>query len=319
VTPAEPNSDYGTAGLDAGWAFVRRATNLEYDNTVRDLLGTSTTIGNQFPAEEVRLGFNNNAAALSVLPDLAQQYLTPAETLAAAAVTTNMAKLLPRAPTTAGVDACAQQLIAALGQRAYRRPPAAADTTLLVSIFNIGNATDFSTGVRLVVETVLQSPKFLHLIEYGRAPVASDPSIAVTGGSAPNPTQVVRLDDWERASRLSYLTTSWPIGFDIWGSMPDDALFAATSGGNLSTDADIAAQATGVLADPKAHDMVTDFHNQWLGFDAVASVEKDAVVYPDYTSTIAGLMRQEAQTFLDDVVRNEEGSFETISTAPYTL
>jgi hypothetical protein len=296
--------------VDPGPSFVRRVTHTEYDNTIRDLLGTPTTIGNQFPTEEVRLGFDNNAAALSVSPDLAEQYLTAAETLAAAAVTTNMATLVPCDPTTTGVDACGQQFIAAFGQRAYRRPLAAADTALLTGVFNVGKATDFATGVRLVVETVLQSPQFLYRIEYGRAPAATDPSIAVTDGSAPNPTQVVRLDDWEMASRLSYL---------IWGSMPDDALFAAAAAGKLSTDADVAAQATRMLADPKAHDMVADFHSQWLSLGAIASVEKDPTVYPAFTSAIAGLMQQEAQAFLDDVVWSEDGSLETIFTAPYTF
>ena len=300
----------GTPSLDPGPAFVRRVTHLEYDNTVRDLLGMPTTIGNQFPSEEVRLGFDNNAAALSVSPDLAAQYLDAAETLAAAAVATSMSNLVPCDPTTAGVDACGQQFIAAFGQRAYRRPLAAADTTLLTGVFNVGKATDFKTGVRLVIETVLQSPQFLYRIEYGRAPAASDPSIAVTDGSAPNPTQIVRLDDWEMASRLSYT---------LWGSMPDDTLFAAATAGKLSTDADIAAQAARMLKDPKAHDMVADFHNQWLSLSAISALEKDATIYPAFTSTIAGLMQQEAQMFLDDVVWNENGSLETIFTAPYTF
>jgi hypothetical protein len=309
VIPAEPNSDC-TASVDPGPAFVRRVTHAEYDNTIRDLLGMPTTIGDQFPTEEVRLGFDNNAAALSVSPDLAQQYLTAAETLATAAVTTNMAKLVPCDPTTAGVDACGQQFIAAFGQRAYRRPLAAADTTLLMGVFNVGKATDFATGVRLVVETVLQSPQFLYRIEYGRAPVASDPSIAVTDGSAPNPTQVVRLDDWETASRLSYM---------LWGSMPDDTLFAAAAAGKLSADADIAAQAARMLKDPKAHEMVADFHDQWLGVSAIGALEKDSTVYPSFTTTIAGLMQQETAMFLDDVVWNENGTLSTLFTAPYTF
>ena len=301
----------GTPSLDPGPAFVRRVTHTEYDNTIRDLLGMPTTIGDQFPTEEVRLGFDNNAAALSVSPDLAQQYLTSAETLAAAATTgANMAKLVPCDPTTAGVDACGQQFIAAFGQRAYRRPLAAADTTLLTGVFNVGKATDFATGVRIVVETVLQSPQFLYRIESGRAPVASDPSIAVTDGSAPNPTQIVRLDDWEMASRLSYM---------LWGSMPDDTLFAAAAAGKLSADADIAAQAVRMLKDPKAHDMVADFHDQWLGVSAIGALEKDPTVYPSFTTTIAGLMQQETAMFLDDVVWNENGTLSTIFTAPYTF
>jgi Protein of unknown function (DUF1592)/Protein of unknown function (DUF1588)/Protein of unknown function (DUF1587)/Protein of unknown function (DUF1595)/Protein of unknown function (DUF1585) len=309
LTPAQ-TAALCAAAVDPGPAFVRRMTHLEYDNTIRDLLGTPTTVGEQFPPEEVRLGFDNNAAALSVSPGLAEQYLDAAETLATAAVTTNMAALVSCDPTTKGVDVCGQQFIAAFGQRAYRRPVSASDAALLKTVFDAGKATDFATGVRLVIETILQSPQFLYRIEVGRAPAASDPSIAVTDGSAPNPTKVVRLDDWEMASRLSYL---------LWGSMPDDQLFAAAAAGKLSTEVDIAAQAQRMLKDPKAHDMVADFHSQWLGLDAISTVEKDPTVFKTFTPTIAGLMEQETKMFLDDVVWNENGTLATLFTAPYTF
>jgi Protein of unknown function (DUF1588)/Protein of unknown function (DUF1592)/Protein of unknown function (DUF1585) len=74
-----------------------------------------------------------------------------------------------------------------------------------------------------------------------------------------------------------------------------------------------------MLADPKAHDRVADFHNQWLNLGSVASLEKDAAIYPAFTATIAGLMQQETQLFLDDVVWNESGTLSTFFTAPYTF
>ncbi|HEX7450865.1 MAG TPA: DUF1587 domain-containing protein, partial [Polyangiaceae bacterium] len=136
------------ASVDPGPQVVRRVTRLEYNNTVSDLLGTATTIANQFPTEEVAFGFNNNAAALTVSPELAEQYLDAAETLAKAAVTTNLTKVATCDPTLMGADACAAQFISAFGQRAYRRPLTPADTALLTGVFNAGKATDFATGVR---------------------------------------------------------------------------------------------------------------------------------------------------------------------------
>ena len=50
-----------------------------------------------------------------------------------------------------------------------------------------------------------------------------------------------------------------------------------------------------------------------------STIEKDPTVFPAFTSTIAGLMQQETQTFLDDVVWNENGSLDTFFTAPYTF
>jgi hypothetical protein len=51
----------------------------------------------------------------------------------------------------------------------------------------------------------------------------------------------------------------------------------------------------------------------------VATLEKDATVYPAFNSTIAGLMQQETQLFLDDVVWKENGSLATFFTAPFTF
>jgi hypothetical protein len=305
-----PSKELCATSVDPGPAVVRRVTRLEYNNTVSDLLGTPTTIANQFPTEEVAFGFNNNAAALTVSPELAEQYLDSAETLAKAAVTTNLTKIATCDPTVMAADACAAQFISAFGQRAYRRPLTPADTTLLTGVFNAGKATDFATGVRFVIETVLQSPQFLYRVEFGTTPSASTPTVAVTDGSSPNPSQIVPLDNWEMASRLSYL---------IWASMPDDQLFAAAAAGKLSAPADIQAQAQRLLADPKAHARVADFHNQWLGLSAVATLEKDATIFPSFSPTIAGYMLQETQAFLDDVVWQEKGSLATIFTAPFTF
>ena len=317
------NADAGSAGsgaaatkqlcatsVDPGPQVVRRVTRLEYNNTVSDLLGTPTTIANQFPTEEVAFGFNNNAAALTVSPELAEQYLDAAETLAKAAVSTNLTKIATCDPTLMGADACAAQFISAFGQRAYRRPLTPADTALLTGVFNAGKATDFATGVRFVIETALQSPQFLYRVEFGSPPTTSTPTVTVTDGSSPNPSQVVPLDNWEMASRLSYL---------IWASMPDDQLFAAAAAGKLSAPADIQTQAQRMLADPKAHARVADFHNQWLGLNAVATLEKDPAIFPAFSPTIAGYMLQETQAFLDDVVWQEQGSLAMLFTAPFTF
>src|ERR1700744_5289240 len=112
------------------------------------------------------------------------------------------------------------------------------------------------------------------------------------------------------ASRLSYL---------IWASMPDDQLLAAAAAGKLLAPADIQAQAKRMLADPKAHARVADFHDQWLGLSAVATLEKDPTIFPAFSPTIAGYMLQETQAFLDDVVWQEGGTLSTIFTAPFTF
>ena len=79
------------------------------------------------------------------------------------------------------------------------------------------------------------------------------------------------LDDWEMASRLSYL---------LWSRMPDDALFAAAEAGELATDAEIAAQAQRMLADPQARAAVADFHDQWLASARLTSSTRTRAFFP---------------------------------------
>jgi len=282
-----------------GPSYIRRVNRLEYNNTVRDLLGDTTQPADGFPAEEKRLGFDNNADALSVSPVLAEQYMSAAETVATAALNGRWAALVPCAANTtdaAAVDACGRDFIAKFGQKAYRRPLDADDSAVLTAVFDAGKTTDLKTGIRLVVETALQSPRFLYRVEFG--------AVAASGQT------VVKVDDWEMASRLSYL---------LWHSMPDDALFTAAQAGQLSSSDQIQTQVQRMIADPKARGVTADFYAQWLRVGEVASAEKMPTVFPSYSPAIAGLMQQETEQFLDDVTWDGGGDLRSIFTAPYTF
>ena len=289
----------GSGPPSPGPSYIRRVNRLEYNNTVHDLLGDTSAPADNFPAEEVSLGFDNNAQALSVSPVLAEQYLDAAESLATTAVNSSWAALVPCAPTTTdagAVDACGQAFIKSFGQRAYRRPLDADDVAALTAAFDAGKATDVVTGVRLVIEAALQSPRFLYRVELGGAPPAG--------------ATVVQLDDWEMASRLSYL---------LWHSMPDDTLFAAAAAGKLSAPAEIEAQVQRMVADPKARGMVADYHSQWLRVGEISGVEKDPGIFPAFTPAIAQLMQQETEQFLDFVTWDGPGDLASILTAPFTF
>jgi len=302
------------SGVDSGPTYIRRVNRLEYNNTVHDLLQTSLAPANGFPTEEKRLGFDDNAAVLSVSPLLAEQYMLAAEQLAADAVDNHWSALVPCAATATATDAdaCGRDFIAAFGRRAYRRPPDTDDTAILTAVFNAGKATDLKTGIRLVIATALQSPRFLYRVEFGRTPVASDRRVTVKdpAGAALAEAQIVRLDDWEMASRLSYL---------LWRSMPDDTLLAAAEAGELSTDDQITAQVGRMLADARAHGMIDDFHGQWLRFGEIDGVEKDASMFSGWSASMPGLLRQQAQAFVDDVIWSGDGTLSALFGAPYTF
>src|SRR5690606_34209230 len=75
------------AALDPGRPTLRRLTRVEYDNSVRDLLGVTLRPGaTTFPDDEVGHGFDRMGDVLSTSPLLLERYLLAAEAVAAEAV-----------------------------------------------------------------------------------------------------------------------------------------------------------------------------------------------------------------------------------------
>ncbi len=293
--PPLPPLACGTA-VQPGPAPIRRMTRFEYDNTVRDLLGDTTHPAADFGAEEEALGFNNNAANLVTSSALVEKYMVAAEGIAERA-TEAMSSVVPCDPAAIGEDACAQQFIASFGKRAFRRPLAQDEAELLLGVYQQGRAdADFRAGIEMVIEVALQSPAFLYRVEFGVTPRAGEAT--------------VRLDGWETASRLSYF---------LWGSMPDADLFAAAETGKLATKEDIAAQARRMLDEPRARDATGDFHQQWLHYDRIASVGKDAKLFPSWSPAVGQLMRAETSAFIDHVVFEDGGDLHALLTAPYSF
>ncbi|MFT5042609.1 MAG: mono/diheme cytochrome c family protein [Hyphomicrobiaceae bacterium] len=63
------------ARADGGRVRTRRLNRLEYENTVRDLLGVHTPLQDLLPEDDLADGFSNNTGALSISPVHIQQYM----------------------------------------------------------------------------------------------------------------------------------------------------------------------------------------------------------------------------------------------------
>ncbi|HXK20836.1 MAG TPA: DUF1592 domain-containing protein, partial [Polyangiaceae bacterium] len=275
-----------------GRSPLRRLNRAEYKTTVHDLLGVDAAIVDTFPPDNAGLGFTNNADVLSVKNLLAEAYMTGSEGFTKAALA-NIATLVPC--SAAGDDACAKQFIADFGLRALRHPLTDADNTTYFKLFTAGKmGGTFADGIELVIEGMLQSADFLYRVEQ------SDPTAPADA--------VVPVNDYEMATRLSYF---------FWGTMPDKTLFDAAAAKKLTAPADIQAQVTRLLADPKAKAAVAQFHGEWLSTGQVSSVEKDAAMFPEFTPAIRAAMRQEVETFVDQVFWTD-GKVETLFSAPYS-
>lgn len=296
-TPAEETSAADCGAITPGDSPIRRMTREEYDATIRDLLGDDSHPASGFVAEEESLGFLNQAAVLTVTQLLAEQYMSAAEDIALRAVA-GLGALIPDCDAAVdGEDVCAAMWIEQFGKRAFRRPLEADELARYQALFTHGrDTTDYATGIRLVLQALLQSPHFLYRVEFG----APDPALE----------DVVALTPYEIASRLSYL---------LWSSMPDDELFLAAEAGELATPEGIAAQARRMLEDDKARTAVRSFHRQWLGLARVDEALKDGAAFAAYDDALLPLWKQETEAFLEHVVFDAEGDLPTMFSAPYSM
>ncbi|XXT15411.1 DUF1592 domain-containing protein [Sorangium sp. So ce429] len=304
--PGEDSSGSGSGdthaaceGTERIFAPQRRLTRFEYNNTVRDLLGTSLTPADQFPVDEIAGGFNNNASVLTVSPLHAEKYLLAAEALAAEAAAGDLSGLLPCDP--AAVEgraeeeaACARQFVEDFGRRAYRRPLAPADVDRLMRAYEAGRTGgSLREGVEVVIRAALQSPKFLFRLELRHD----------LDGSAPR----VRLDPYEMASRLSYL---------VWASGPDDDLLAAAEAGLLETREQLAERAREMLESPKARRAIVEFYKQWLNLGKLESIVKEEGSFPGYDDELVAGISAETPAFIEHVLWSGDRKLSSLLTLP---
>ncbi len=270
VTCADPSE------VVLGTAPVRRLTNVEYDNTVRDLFGGAMPELPVQPSDAVAAGtFENNARTLGPSDVRVQRWEAAAMLLGQHAVEDPIARsqVVPCETTDA---ACGAEMVRHFGRRAFRRPLTPEQERRFTNFFEEQRMSiDFDAAVQLTVAAMLQSPQFLYRLEL------SDGS----GDSIP-------LDGYEMASRLSYF---------LWESMPDEELLAAAEADELQTDAQIEAQVRRMLADPRARAMVRNFHRQWLYLDRVAGENKTAD-YPLWNERVRLSAREASQRFAEEVV-----------------
>ncbi|MEP6655239.1 MAG: DUF1592 domain-containing protein, partial [Myxococcales bacterium] len=279
-----------TAAVDPGRVTIHRLNILEYNNTVRDLLGDTSQPASAFPEDTGGGNFDNNADVLATSPLLFSKMETAAEALSTAAVATGSAtraKIITCDSTKVGEAACAMTVMTAFTRKAWRRPATAAELTRLIAFVSLAkaNGDTFDKGIALGIEAVLLSPHFAFRPELDSAPIATAPRL---------------LNSYEIASRLSYF---------LWSTMPDDTLAAAADGGGLQDVPSLQAQAIRMLSDTKASTMVNTMGAQWFGTYKMANVAPLATSFPIFDEGLRAAMIQETNLFLQDFLAGPTQSF----------
>ena len=108
---------------------------------------------------------------------------------------------------------------------------------------------------------------------------------------------IVPLDDYQLASRLSYL---------LWATMPDDELMALADEGKLHQPAVLDAQVLRLLKDRRSRAFFDGFGAQWLGVGGLKRQVFDSAMFPQMTVAMRQAMYDEVRLFFESVVRENK-------------
>jgi mono/diheme cytochrome c family protein len=284
---------------DPGPFVIRRLTKVEYGNTLHDLFGVDRSVAQELPDEVFGEGYLNTLSPLQseqylgIANEVLDRILAPKDV-----PPTEVQKRLFGEPPAPGTDlrAAARQVARSLARNAYRRPPSEAEVDVLLRVFDLArqNKLAYPAALRLMLKAVLVSPQFLFIT----------PAKEAEPGHA-----IVPLDDYQLASRLSYL---------LWATMPDAELSAVADSGKLHEPAVLKAQVKRLLADPRSRALFDGFGAQWLGLGSLESKTFDTAKFPQMTGEMRSAMYDEARLFFESIVR-ENRSVVSFVDSDYTF
>jgi len=180
-------------------------------------------------------------------------------------------------PETEGDLAQAREALRTMATRAFRRPVA---------------EEELNGFVRIVEAELKAGEKFPSAMKAGMAAIlCSKGFIFLAEGDSDTMRQT--LNDWEVASRLSYL---------LWSTMPDRELFALAEAGKLRDKTELAKQVERMLADPRSKRFTDAFSSQWLRLRKVGMFPPDKMLYPDYDKNLEACMIDETRAFFREVL-----------------
>ena len=258
--------------------WVRRLTVPEYIETVRSLTGVDIAreARETLPPDIRADGFSNTAYNLTV--DL--KHIEAYSRLAGIIVgKMNVRQFAKRFSKKRGfTDDVMRDLVAKMGKWLLRAPleehEVAAFRGISTTVAAAGGT--FEEALSLLVEAMLQSPRFLYRVENERGDGTAWP-----------------VSEYELASRMSYI---------IWGAPPDTQLLEAAENGQLFEDDSLEAQLRRMLDDPRAAKRSAEFVHEWLNLGRLANMKPNPEKFPQWNADLANDMRAETIAFFDDVV-----------------
>jgi hypothetical protein len=253
----------------------------EYDNVISDLLGVTAVTANSNQAPSAYLSPDSNGSLDTIAWN---GYQSAAAAIAAQvfASTTLTANFMTCNPAT-NTATCLQNTIQTFGRKAFRRPLTTTEVSNFMALNSLTPAGTPTQVAQAILQAFLESPSFIMLPELTQTKTGSN----------------YQLNSYEIATRLSFL---------FWNSIPDDTLNTAANNSQLTTKAQILAQAQRMLQSTKAQGMAKQFGEFYLaianGSHWLNNKTHDTTKYPTWDANSYTPAMAEIDSFFQNLTLN---------------
>ena len=282
---------------------MRRLTEAQYRNSIGDIFGPDIKISGRFepiirPAHQL---LSTGAGDAAISPAGLEQFDAIARSIASQVFDDSHRSAyvgcVPRDATNAD-DTCAKIALLALGRYLFRRPLFADERSYYVEMARQAAAQtgSFYKGLELALAAMLVAPDFMYIVE--------------TAERDPRQPGALRLDNFTRASRLSFL---------LWNTTPDDELLSAAEKGQLTNVNQLKAIAAKMASSPRLEGGVRAFFTDMLVYEKFDDLSKDPIIYPKFNVNVDRDLPEQMMRFIVDDLVTRDNDYRDLFTSRRTF
>ncbi len=268
--------------------LLRRLTMAQYEASVVSLVGPAGAAPVRLEPDVDELGFASVGAGVNAVSALGvERYEDAAGQIADRVVADGaLPDLLACEPSGAADRSCADDAIAHLARRAYRRPLDDDELLVLGDLWQeLAEVHGPETAWRDLITALLQSPWFLYRVELG-------------GGEG-------RLTDAEWLTRTTFLLLAAP---------PDDPLLDRLEAGELASPQGKEELVAEMLDDPRLADGVEAFVTEWWHLEGLGALDKDPLIFAHAHPDLGPAALEETLAVVSDVVLGDADFRDVLTT-----
>lgn len=261
--------------------FVQRLTVDEYIETVRHTLGVDIEqeARKRLPRDLRADGFTNTSYNLNVDLKHVDAYAQLADIIVSRM---NVSEFVGRfSKRRRFTDNDMGEVISRVGYHVLRGPLTDREIIAFRGITTAvaGAGGTFEEAMNLVLQAMIQSPRFIYRIE-----------------SQPTSGSPVPASQYELANRMSYI---------VWGGPPDAELMKAAENRELYGD-ELTKQTQRMLAHPRAVSQSLRFATDWLNLHRLNNLRPNPDRFPAWNAKLAADMKSETLAYFEAVVWKQQ-------------